>query len=118
LHAFSAPNTDLRSLPIYTAVISMSVVAGFLALLPAGVGAREFVTIELLKLAGADDSTAVISAILLRLVSVVADVSISSILYFVRPGGAIGAEQAETTKVEAAQTNPKQTDPKQMDTEE
>ncbi len=87
LHALEEPATSLTNWPAYTAVIAMSVVAGFLALLPAGVGAREFVTIELLKMAGAGDSAAVVSAILLRLVSVVADVGISSILYFVRPGG-------------------------------
>ena len=59
----------------------------FLVLLPAGVGAREFVTIELLTPV-CGDIMAVVSAILLRLVSVVADVGISSILYFVRPAAA------------------------------
>ena len=99
LHALSEPSTSIGHWPEYTAVIAMSVVAGFSeALLPAGVGAREFVTIELLKVAGASDSTAVISAILLRLVSVVADVGISTILYFVRPRGAIGTEQAPTAE--------------------
>jgi uncharacterized membrane protein YbhN (UPF0104 family) len=78
----------------------MAVVAGFLALLPAGVGAREIVTIELLKLAGADDSTAVVAAIMLRLVSVVADVGISSILYFVRPGGVAATESLETANTD------------------
>jgi uncharacterized membrane protein YbhN (UPF0104 family) len=102
LHALSEPSTSLGHWPEYTAVIAMSVVAGFLALLPAGVGAREFVTIELLKLAGASDSTAVISAILLRLVSVVADVGISTILYFVRPRAANGTEQDDAATVDAA----------------
>ncbi len=84
LRAMGAPNTDLSRLPTYTAVIALSVVAGFLALLPAGVGAREFVTIELLKPV-CGEVPALVSAILLRLVSVVADVGISSILYFIHP---------------------------------
>jgi uncharacterized membrane protein YbhN (UPF0104 family) len=85
LHALGAADAGpLAFWPRYTAVIALSVVAGFLALLPAGVGAREFVTIELLTPV-CGESMAVISAILLRLVTVVADVGISSILYFVRP---------------------------------
>ncbi len=96
LHAIAAPNTALGSLPTYTAVISMSVVAGFLALLPAGVGAREFVTIELLTPV-CGETGAVVSAIMMRLVSVVADVGISSILYFVRPRGVIATDQVDAT---------------------
>jgi uncharacterized membrane protein YbhN (UPF0104 family) len=103
LHALSDTSVSLASWPLYTAVIAMAVVAGFLALLPAGVGAREIVTIELLKLAGADDSTAVVSAIMLRLVSVVADVGISSILYFVRPRGLPAVEPLEGVKPDDAE---------------
>ena len=95
LHALEAPNTDLSQLPLYTAVSTMAVVAGFLALLPAGVGAREFVTIKLLTSGGADDSTAVVAAIVMRLVSVVSDVGISSILYFIHPRATLEANEAD-----------------------
>ena len=89
----------LENWPLHTAVVALSVVAGFLAFLPGGVGVREFVIIELFTpVYGATD--AVVSAILLRLVSVVSDALISTILYLVRPapaapGDAIGAEPLE-----------------------
>ncbi len=92
LHALDEPTAGLAHWPGYTAVMAMAVVAGFLALLPAGVGAREFVTIELLKMSGASDTSAVVAAIVLRLVSVVADVGVSSILYLIPPADAAAGE--------------------------
>ncbi len=91
--------SPLESWPLHTAVVALSMVAGFLAFLPGGIGAREFVIIELLKPVYGD-TPAVVSAILLRLVSVVSDALVSIILYLVRPtpagpGDAIGAEPLE-----------------------
>jgi hypothetical protein len=89
----------LENWPLHTAVVALSVVAGFLAFLPGGIGAREFVIIELLKpIYG--DTPAVVSAILLRFVSVVLDALLSIILYLVRPApaapdDAIGAKPVE-----------------------
>jgi uncharacterized membrane protein YbhN (UPF0104 family) len=94
--------SPLENLPFHTAVVALSFVAGFLAFLPGGIGAREIVIIELLKpIYG--DTNAVVSAILLRFVTVVSEVLVSIILYLVRPtpvtpADAIGAEplQAES----------------------
>jgi uncharacterized membrane protein YbhN (UPF0104 family) len=89
----------LENWPLHTAVVALSVVAGFLAFFPGGIGVREFVIIELFTpVYGPTD--AVVSAILLRFVSVVSDVLLSIILYLVRPaptvpGDVIGAEPLE-----------------------
>ena len=89
----------LENWPLHTAVVALSIVAGFLAFLPGGIGVREFVIIELFKPVYGD-TPAVVSAILLRFVSVVSDALLSIILYLVRPtpaapGDAIGAEPVE-----------------------
>jgi glycosyltransferase 2 family protein len=85
-------DNPLENWPLHTAVAAMSVVAGFLALIPGGLLVREVVIVELFKVAlGADgtpiygDADVVVSAVLLRLVSVVSDGLISIILYLVRP---------------------------------
>jgi uncharacterized membrane protein YbhN (UPF0104 family) len=89
----------LENWPLHTAVAALSVVAGFLAFLPGGLVVREFVIIELFTpIYG--PTHAVVSAILLRLVSVVSDSLLSIILYLARPtplapGDAIGAEPVE-----------------------
>jgi hypothetical protein len=89
----------LENWPLHTAVVALSVVAGFLAFFPGGIGVREFVIIELFTpVYGPTD--AVVSAILLRFMSVVSDVVLSIILYLVRPtpatpGDTIGAEPLE-----------------------
>ncbi|HEX4143984.1 MAG TPA: lysylphosphatidylglycerol synthase transmembrane domain-containing protein [Pirellulales bacterium] len=74
----------LENWPLHTAVVALSMVAGFLAFLPGGIGAREFVIIELLKPVYGD-TPAVVAAILLRFISVVSDALLSIILYLVRP---------------------------------
>lgn len=77
----------------------MSVVAGFLALIPGGFGVREIVIIEIATPVYGP-TNAVVSAILMRFVSVVSDALVSIILYLIRPtpaapGDAIGAEPVE-----------------------
>lgn len=67
-------------MPRYTAGAALSTVAGFVAMIPAGAGIRELVLKEVLAEAiGA--TPAFVSAIVLRLVSIVAELVISSILY-------------------------------------
>lgn len=65
----------------HTAAVSLAVGAGFVMLLPGGIGGREFVHIAMLKSLYPAPIPA-ISAILLRLVWLVAEVLVSVILYF------------------------------------
>lgn len=65
---------------LHTAAVALAVVAGFLALIPGGLGVRELVLIPLLAGPYGDDM-ALVSAIILRLVWLVAEVVISTILY-------------------------------------
>jgi len=93
LRALGIPGIDpVADLPRYTAGVALAVVAGFLLLvLPGGVGVREAFLAKLMlryleKLGRLDAaSTAWASAILLRLVWVVVEASISSIMYFSSP---------------------------------
>jgi hypothetical protein len=67
-------------MPRYTAGVALSTVAGFVAMIPAGAGIRELVLKEVLATAiGA--TPAFVSAVILRLVSIVAELAISSVLY-------------------------------------
>ena len=71
-----------RLLPLYVAAVSLATVAGFLSLIPGGALVREFVLLELLVLLpGVDPATALLGALLLRLIWLVAELLISAILY-------------------------------------
>jgi hypothetical protein len=85
-------------MPRYTAGVALSTVAGFVAMIPAGAGIRELVLTEVLAEAvGA--TPAFVSAIVLRLVSILAELAISSILYpFGKP--AQPTREARTSKPE------------------
>jgi uncharacterized membrane protein YbhN (UPF0104 family) len=67
----------------YTAAVSLATVAGFLSFIPGGFGVRDAVLMEVLALGFAQDAaaTALVSAVLLRLVWLVAELAISGILY-------------------------------------
>ncbi|HTU27525.1 MAG TPA: hypothetical protein VMF30_19100, partial [Pirellulales bacterium] len=89
----------LTNWPLHTAVVALGVVGGFLAFFPGGIGIREFVIIEVFTPVYGP-TNAVVSAILLRFVSVVSDVLVSIILYLVRPPATdyretVGAEPLE-----------------------
>lgn len=71
------------SLPLLTACVALAMVAGFVSLLPGGVGVREFVVMTLLA-PTFGEATAVVSAILLRFVWLVAELASSAILYWIR----------------------------------
>lgn len=80
----------LADLPAWTACVALPTVAGFAALFaPGGVGVREGVLIEVLKLRpGVDARQAVAAAIILRLVGLAAEVIAAAVLYYgvkVRP---------------------------------
>lgn len=80
LHAMHAP-ADLGQMHIYTATVAMAVVGGFVSMIPGGLFAREAVLIGILGHQLGDAATALIAAALLRLVWLVAEVVISTILY-------------------------------------
>ncbi len=71
----------LSDLPLCTAAVAISVVAGFLSFFPAGLVAREAVLLLVLDAAGIDPSLALAVAVLQRLVSLVSELGISAILY-------------------------------------
>lgn len=70
----------------YTAAVALATVAGFLSFIPGGFGVRDVVLMEVLALGFSQDAaaTALVSAILLRLVWLVAELVISAILYATR----------------------------------
>jgi uncharacterized membrane protein YbhN (UPF0104 family) len=69
------------SLPLYTASVALALVAGFVSMIPGGVGVREFVVITLLA-PTLGEPTAVISAVLLRFVWLIAELLVSAALYW------------------------------------
>jgi glycosyltransferase 2 family protein len=77
--------------PEYIAAVSLSMVAGFLSLIPAGLGVRDLVLVALLvKLfapAGINDTLATVAGGLLRLIWLVSELIISGILYLWRVNG-------------------------------
>ena len=82
----SAQECPISEFPFYFGAISIAFLAGFLSFLPGGAVAREAVLIELLS-TRYDEGTAVVAAVLVRLVWVVAEVGQSAMLYFVRVPG-------------------------------
>ena len=76
----TVPLDPVGQLPLYVASVSLSMVAGFLSLVPGGAVVREAVLAELLS-PHFGAVTAVVSAVLLRLVWLVSELLISGILY-------------------------------------
>ncbi len=71
-------------LPLVTACVALALVAGFLSLLPGGIGIREFVVMTLLA-APFGEGAAAISAILLRLVWLLAELTMAGGLHLIKP---------------------------------
>ncbi len=67
-------------LGLLTACVALAMVAGFLSLLPGGLGVRELVLIPLLAPAYGG-AAAIVAAVLLRLVWLVAELAIAAVLY-------------------------------------
>lgn len=93
-------------LPLLTACVCLAVVAGFVSMIPGGVGAREIVVTEMLPpLLG--NSGAVIAAILIRVVWLMAELGLSAILYPVdRRGKNRSAAPANPPRKAAAEPTP------------
>jgi len=70
----------------FTAAAALATVAGFLSFIPGGLGVRDAVLMQVLAMGSAEDAaaTALVSAVLLRLVWLVAELAISAILYLAR----------------------------------
>lgn len=95
-----ARDATLANLPLLTACVALALVAGFLSLLPGGIGIREFVVMTLLANPfGA--GTAAVSAILLRLVWLVAELVMASGLYFIKPTN-LGVLDSSINKTESS----------------
>jgi uncharacterized membrane protein YbhN (UPF0104 family) len=79
------PGTDvqLSDFPLALACVSLATVAGFVSLLPGGIGVREMVLIPLLS-TRFDPITAIVAAIVIRLVWLAAELATSGIIYFCR----------------------------------
>lgn len=81
----SIPGTELGSspletLPLLTASIALAVVAGFVSMIPGGVGVREW-ALNLLMVPQFGSVVAIVSVILLRLAWLLSEVAFSGILY-------------------------------------
>ena len=75
----------LDDLPLLTAAVALAMVAGFLSLLPGGIGVRELVVIPLLA-PRFDQVAAIVAAVLLRIAWMAAEVIAAAVLYFLVPG--------------------------------
>jgi uncharacterized membrane protein YbhN (UPF0104 family) len=85
----------LAGLPFYTAAVAVSVVGGFLSLVPAGAVVRDVLLAKLLT-TQLTEAVALGAAILLRLVWLVAEALAAGILYFIQPKRSLpAAERAD-----------------------
>jgi glycosyltransferase 2 family protein len=76
----AAVDGPLYDLSLHTSAVALSIVAGFLSQVPGGLAVREWVSAELIQpVYGA--SVAIVSAIIYRLVLVVSELGVSTILY-------------------------------------
>jgi hypothetical protein len=70
----------LRALALLTAMVALSTVGGFVSFIPGGLGAREWLLLELLK-PWTGPAQAILAAILLRLVWIVAEVGAAGLFW-------------------------------------
>jgi uncharacterized membrane protein YbhN (UPF0104 family) len=77
----------LADWPLTTACVALAMVAGFLSLIPGGIGIREAIVMALLA-GPLGEGAAMVSAVLLRLVWLLAEVVLATILYWMRPRAA------------------------------
>jgi hypothetical protein len=85
----------LRLLPLYVACVSLAVVAGFLSLIPGGAGVRELI-LGVLIAQQFGQAAAVLTAVMLRLVWLVSEVAISTVLYAVGRSAPLDREERST----------------------
>ena len=84
----------LANWPLHTAAAALAVVVGFLTMIPAGFVGREFVLTELMAPVYGPPLAA-LSALVLRLVWLVAEVLVSCILYFLGSPPTAGVQEAD-----------------------
>jgi uncharacterized membrane protein YbhN (UPF0104 family) len=75
---------DWSAWPHLTACVALAMVAGFLSLIPGGLGVREMVILSLLGYLGG--TVALVAAVLLRFAWLLSEVLLATILYIVRWG--------------------------------
>lgn len=94
LRAVSVQDVALvANMPLYVASVALAMVAGFLSLIPGGAVVRELVLTELIA-PHFGDTVALVSAIVLRLVWLGSELSVSGILYLIRwPKGRFSSEE-------------------------
>jgi uncharacterized membrane protein YbhN (UPF0104 family) len=83
------------SVGLLTAGIALATVAGFVSLIPGGLGVRELVVAALL-IPAFGEGAAIVSAVVMRLVSLVAEVVVSTILYLLVPAPRVASAIAAT----------------------
>ncbi len=86
-------------LPLHTVAVALGIVAGFISQIPGGLGMREWVSAELVE-PHYGPAVAVVSAIIYRVVMVVAELAASIILYVVgwrRARKSVATVEAELT---------------------
>jgi hypothetical protein len=80
LQAIPGAGVPLRELPLLIATVGLAMVAGFISLIPGGLGVRDWILMTLLApQCGA--KVALVSAVLLRIVWLLSEVAVSAILY-------------------------------------
>ena len=84
MRSLGGPTGSLAGLPLYAAAVAIASVGGFLSMIPAGLFVREAILVELLA-GDFGASLALVGALVFRLVSLVAEVLISVILYVAGP---------------------------------
>lgn len=78
-------SAGFSDLPLLTACVSLAMIAGFISLLPGGIGVREAVMMQMITPAFGP-MAAFVSAVLLRLVWLIAELIAAGLLYFsIRP---------------------------------
>jgi hypothetical protein len=87
LLAMPGVEVQANDYPLLTACVCLAMVAGFLSLLPGGIGVREFIVMQLLA-PRFGPVVAIVSAVILRLVWLAAELILAGTLYLaIRPGG-------------------------------
>ncbi len=80
LRALPDADAALADIPLLTATTGLAMVAGFLSLIPGGLGVRDYILIVLLA-PRYDEATAIVSAVLLRVIWLLSELLVSAILY-------------------------------------
>ncbi len=80
LRAIGVNISPINDLPMLVAAVALAVVAGFISMLPGGLGVRDLALVQLLA-ESCGPANALVAAVLIRLVWLVSEVSVCVILY-------------------------------------